>query len=120
MRKPGKVSKKTPSPQSFRRLVYEQYRRKGRVLPWRTTRDPYAILVSELMLQQTQVDRVIPKYSAWMKRFPTVEILAKGSTREVIALWQGLGYNRRALYLHRTAQIIVREYAGTFPHDTKT
>jgi A/G-specific adenine glycosylase len=78
----------------------------GRDLPWRRTRDPYAILVSEVMLQQTQVERVVPRYLAWLERWPTVEALAAASPAEVIREWQGLGYNRRGLNLHRAAQQI--------------
>jgi A/G-specific adenine glycosylase len=77
--------------------------RNGRDLPWRRTRDPYAILVSEVMLQQTQVDRVVPRYERWIERWPGVEPLAAASPAEVIVEWQGLGYNRRALALHRAA-----------------
>ena len=119
MRKPGKVSKKTPSPQSFRRLVYEQYRRKGRVLPWRATRDPYAILVSELMLQQTQVSRVLPKYEAFLKRLPTFEALAQAKFSDVLLLWQGLGYNRRAKALHALSRVVVAEHGGVLPKDER-
>ena len=79
------------------------YAEHGRDLPWRKTHDPYAILVSEVMLQQTQVDRVIPRYLAWLDRWPTVEALAAATTAEVIVAWQGLGYNRRAVNLHRAA-----------------
>ena len=75
----------------------------GRDLPWRRTRDPYAILVSEVMLQQTQVDRVVPRYLAWLERWPTVDALAAAPAADVIREWQGLGYYRRALNLHRTA-----------------
>ncbi len=90
------------------------YGANGRDLPWRRTRDPYAILVSEVMLQQTQVERVIPRYEAWLERWPTVEALAAASAREVITEWQGLGYNRRALSLHRAARQIA---AGGWPGD---
>lgn len=76
----------------------------GRDLPWRRTRDPYAVLVSEVMLQQTQVARVIPRYVGWMERWPTVESLAAAASGDVIRAWQGLGYNRRAVNLHRAAQ----------------
>src|SRR3954447_13164234 len=76
----------------------------GRDLPWRQTRDPYAILVSEVMLQQTQVERVVPRWQAWLERWPTVGALAAASASDVIVEWQGLGYNRRALNLHRAAQ----------------
>ena len=78
----------------------------GRDLPWRRTRDPYAILVSEVMLQQTQVERVVPRYLAWLERWPSVDALAHASAAEVIREWQGLGYNRRALNLHRSAKQI--------------
>jgi A/G-specific adenine glycosylase len=78
----------------------------ARDLPWRRTRDPYAILVSEVMLQQTQVERVLPRYLDWLDRWPTVNALADASPAEVIREWQGLGYNRRGLNLHRAAQVI--------------
>ncbi len=84
------------------------YSQNKRALPWRETRDPYAILVSEVMLQQTQVDRVIPRWHAWLERWPTVESLAAASPAEVIVEWQGLGYNRRAVSLHRTALEVER------------
>ena len=83
------------------RLLSEWFAANARDLPWRHTRDPYAILVSEVMLQQTQVDRVIPRYLAWLERWPTVESLAAATTGDVIREWQGLGYNRRAVNLHR-------------------
>ena len=82
------------------------YRRTKRDLPWRRTRDPYAILVSEIMLQQTQVERVVPRYLAWLARWPTTEDLASASAAEVIRAWQGLGYNRRAVALHSAATMI--------------
>jgi A/G-specific adenine glycosylase len=78
----------------------------GRELPWRRTRDPYAILVSEVMLQQTQVDRVAPRYVEWLQRWPTVGSLAQASAADVIRAWQGLGYNRRALNLYRAAKSV--------------
>jgi A/G-specific adenine glycosylase len=81
----------------------------GRDLPWRRTRDPYAILVSEVMLQQTQVARVVPRYLAFLQRWPTVEALGAAPPAEVIREWQGLGYNRRAVNLHRAAQKITTE-----------
>ena len=84
-------------------LLLSWYAQSGRDLPWRDTRDPYAILVSEVMLQQTQVDRVIPRYLAWLERWPTAAALAAASAGDVIRAWQGLGYNRRALALHRAA-----------------
>ncbi|MDQ3540996.1 MAG: A/G-specific adenine glycosylase [Chloroflexota bacterium] len=90
-----------------------------RDLPWRQTRDPYRILVSEVMLQQTQVDRVIPYYHEWLERFPNVEALAAAPTADVIRLWAGLGYNRRAVNLQRTAQAVV-EHGGAFPEDVES
>jgi A/G-specific adenine glycosylase len=82
------------------------FRDVGRNLPWRHTTNPYAILVSEVMLQQTQVDRVVPRYLAWLERWPTIEVLAASSVADVIAEWQGLGYNRRAVALHRAARMV--------------
>jgi A/G-specific adenine glycosylase len=81
----------------------------GRDLPWRRTRDPYAILVSEVMLQQTQVDRVVSRYEEWLARWPTVDALAAATTADVIRAWQGLGYNRRGLNLQRAARIVAAE-----------
>jgi len=81
----------------------------GRDLPWRKTRDPYAILVSEVMLQQTQVERVIPRWLGWLERWPHPAALAAASPAEVIREWQGLGYNRRAVNLHRAAQVVAEE-----------
>ena len=91
------------------RLLRQWFRANGRDLPWRKTRDPYAILVSEVMLQQTQVDRIVPRYLAWLERWPTVESLAAAARTEVIREWQGLGYNRRAVSLHRAAEQIASE-----------
>ncbi|HEY3541401.1 MAG TPA: A/G-specific adenine glycosylase [Gaiellaceae bacterium] len=84
--------------------LLEWYDANRRDLPWRRTRDPYAILVSEVMAQQTQVERVVPRWQRWLDRWPTVDALAAASAGDVIAEWQGLGYNRRALALHRAAQ----------------
>ncbi len=80
------------------------FEKSGRELPWRLTRDPYAILVSEVMLQQTQVDRVVPRYGRWLARWPTTDALAEATAGDVIVEWQGLGYNRRALALHKAAR----------------
>ncbi|HJQ73585.1 MAG TPA: hypothetical protein VJ814_01770 [Gaiellaceae bacterium] len=85
-------------------LLLAWFAEHGRDLPWRRTRDPYAILVSEVMSQQTQVERVVPRWRRWLERWPTVETLAAAPGGDVIAEWQGLGYNRRALALHRAAQ----------------
>ncbi len=104
------------TPVQFRRVVYSYYKREGRhTLPWRQTHDPYCVMVSELMLQQTQVPRVIPKYDAFLKRFPTVQSLARAELRAVLVLWQGLGYNRRAKHLHEAARAVVAQYSGVFP-----
>jgi len=85
-------------------LLLAWFRENGRDLPWRGTNDPYSILVSEVMAQQTQVDRVVPRWERWLERWPTVDALAAASPADVIREWQGLGYNRRALSLHRAAQ----------------
>jgi A/G-specific adenine glycosylase len=90
-------------------LLLAWFAQEGRDLPWRRTRDPYSILVSEVMLQQTQVDRVVPRYERWLDRWPTVEALAAASGAAVIVEWQGLGYNRRAVALHRAAKHVAAE-----------
>lgn len=100
---------------SFRKKIYAYYKNNKRILPWRKTSDPYKILVSEMMLQQTQASRVIPKYKEFISVFPTVQTLAYAPAKEVLKYWQGLGYNRRALYLHRTACSIEEKYYGKFP-----
>ena len=92
----------------MKRLLLAWFAERGRDLPWRRTRDPYAILVSEVMLQQTQASRVVPRWLAWLERWPTAEALAAASTGGVIREWQGLGYNRRALNLHRAARIVAQ------------
>jgi A/G-specific adenine glycosylase len=88
-----------------------------RDLPWRQSRDPYAILVAEVMLQQTQVDRVIPKWHAWLDRFPTLADLARASRADAIRAWQGLGYNLRAVRLHEIACVVVAKRHGTLPEN---
>jgi A/G-specific adenine glycosylase len=100
----------------FRAAVWDFYTLHGRhTLPWRQTTDPYHIVVSEMMLQQTQVARVIPKYVQFLKLFPTVRRLADAPLGEVLTAWQGLGYNRRAKFLKQTAEIIVYENNGVWP-----
>lgn len=89
----------------------------ARDLPWRHTRDPYRILVAEIMLQQTQVERVVPKYLAFLEAFPSLEALAAAPTGEVIRQWAGLGYNRRAVNLQRAARAIVEQHGGNFPRE---
>ena len=99
----------------FQAVVRQHYRDHGRDLPWRRTRDPYLILVSEFMLQQTQVARVTGKFELFIGLFPTIRSLAAGSTADVLRAWQGLGYNRRGLNLHRSARMVVAEYGGSVP-----
>ena len=91
------------------------YQQAGRDLPWRHSRDPYAIWISEIMLQQTQVSTVLPYYERWLKRFPQLEDLAAADQQSILKAWEGLGYYARARNLHRTAQIVVRDYQGNFP-----
>ena len=100
---------------AFRAALTGWFRREGRDLPWRQTRDPYAILVSEVMLQQTQVGTVIDYYRRWLERFPTPGTLAAAPEQEVLAAWQGLGYYSRARNLHKAAQALVRDHGGRFP-----
>ena len=102
---------------SFRQIVYAYYRKFGRRLPWRDTRNPYEILVSEFMLQQTQVPRVLPKYREFLDRWPDIESLASSEFRSILAAWQGLGYNRRAKALHESATKIVEAYSGRVPSE---
>jgi A/G-specific adenine glycosylase len=99
----------------FRRSLVRWYRRHGRDLPWRQTRDPYAILVSEFMLQQTQVATVIPYYHKWLRTFPDFASLARASENEVLRAWQGLGYYARARNLHATAKAVMDRHGGNFP-----
>lgn len=102
----------------LQRALLAWYARNGRAhLPWRTTRDPYQILVSEFMLQQTQVDRVLPKFTEFIKRFPSFRVLAENGAAEVVRSWQGLGYNSRAVRLHAIARIAVERYDGKLPSD---
>jgi len=106
----------TKKEQEFQTFVLDWYEKCGRHdLPWRANYDPYQVLVSELMLQQTQVVRVIPKYEAFLKQYPTVQKLATANLGDVIRMWQGLGYNRRAKFLLLCAQTITKDYNGTFP-----
>ena len=90
----------------MREALLDWYAERGRELPWRKTRDPYAILVSEVMLQQTQASRVVPRWLAWLERWPTAQALAAAATADVIREWQGLGYNRRAVSLQRAARVV--------------
>ena len=124
-RKPLKRSTQKAPPQisirgskvtKFHSVVFDWFAEHGRDLPWRRTQDPYAIALSEIMLQQTQVDRVIPKWCAFLDAFPTWNDLAHAKTSDVLRMWKGLGYNRRALMLHRLAQRVM-EIGGELPND---
>jgi len=99
----------------FRNLIYKNYRENTRILPWRKTRDPYRILVSEIMLQQTQVERVLRKYRLFVKTFPNFSSLAEASLKDILTVWRGLGYNRRAISLKNLAKTIVTNYGGKLP-----
>jgi A/G-specific adenine glycosylase len=100
---------------AFRQKVYRHYRQHGRDLPWRRTSDPYKILISEIMLQQTQVSRVIEKYEIFIRTFPNIESLVQAPLREILSVWQGLGYNRRALVLKRLADMVVTQFDSKIP-----
>jgi A/G-specific adenine glycosylase len=101
----------------FRAVVWEHFHANRRDMPWRDVDDPYAVLVSEVMLQQTQVARVMERYRDWLEAFPTPEALAAAPLSAVLERWQGLGYNRRAVALKRTAEHIVGRFGGTLPRD---
>ena len=100
---------------SFKRRLLRWFRSDGRDLPWRRTRDPYRVLVSEFMLQQTQVSRVSEFYPRFLERFPTIESLAQARPKHVREAWDGLGYYRRAVNLHRLARTVVEEHDGVIP-----
>jgi A/G-specific adenine glycosylase len=100
---------------AFQKKIYDHYEKHGRELPWRKTRDPYRILVSEIMLQQTQVERVVDKYPIFLAAFPGFFVLAKAPQKKLLTVWQGLGYNRRALALRALAQKVVAEHRGKLP-----
>ena len=102
---------------ALQRKLLSWYRRDGRAdLPWRVQRDPYYTVVSEYMLQQTQVDRVVPLFVAFIKAFPTIAALAGASTADVLRMWKGLGYNSRAVRLQAFARVVVRDFEGAIPH----
>ena len=106
--------------QAFRRRLLRWYDRHGRDLPWRTTADPYHILVSEVMLQQTQVDRVVPKYHEWLEKYPSLEALADAPEEHAVQTWYPLGYNIRPRRLHAIARESVARYGGELPADEGT
>src|SRR5918994_6513416 len=118
-----KVGPYIPTPpvrQRFRRRLLAWYQINGRDLPWRRTDDPYHILVSEVMLQQTQVDRVLPKYHEWLRKYPSLEALASAPIRDVTRAWKPLGYNIRPRRLHAIARESVARYGGELPSDHET
>ncbi len=102
---------------NFQKTVWKFYKKSGRSFPWRETQNPYHILVSEIMLQQTQAPRVVAYYNAWIKRFPGFASLAKAPFSQIYPLWQGLGYNRRALALQKLAKEVIEKYRGELPTD---
>jgi len=108
-----------PSVAKFQKIIKDYYKAHGRHFPWRTTTDPYKILVSEIMLQQTQAPRVVEKYNSFLARFPSLNSLAKARTTSVLKEWQGLGYNRRGLALKKAAEIIVKNFRGKIPSSTQ-
>lgn len=99
----------------FRKTIYDHHHEYTRIFPWRNTIDPYLILVSEFMLQQTQTKRVLSYYDHFTMQFPNFQTLAGAQLKDVLVLWQGLGYNQRAIHLRLTAQIVVSEYSGILP-----
>jgi A/G-specific adenine glycosylase len=101
----------------FKKIIWSHYRQHGRTFDWRHADDPYCVFISEVMLQQTQTARVAYKYAEFMTRFPTLNSLASASLKDVLNAWQGLGYNRRGMYLHNAAQEIVQNYNGIIPND---
>jgi A/G-specific adenine glycosylase len=109
-----------PDRRRFRQRLLTWYRRHGRDLPWRKTDDPYHILVSEIMLQQTQVDRVLPKYHEWLTKYPSMEVLATAPEQDVTATWYPLGYNIRPRRLQSIARESVAKYGGQLPRDAET
>ena len=102
---------------SFQKLIFRHYHEHQRPMPWRRTRDPYRILISEVMLQQTQVERVLSKYREFIRAFPDFSRLAKAELSEVLKVWQGMGYNRRGIALKRLAEIVMQEHKGKLPSD---
>lgn len=105
-----------PDIPEFQQSILSWYRENRRSFPWRETTDPYRILVSEIMLQQTQTDRVFPKYTAFLEAFPTARSLAEAPLADILEKWSGLGYNRRARFLQQACQAVVNENGGVFPH----
>lgn len=101
----------------FKKIVWDYYAAQGRIFDWRHVDDPYKVFISEVMLQQTQTVRVAQKYPLFLAQFPDFKTLAQASLKDVLMAWQGLGYNRRGMFLHRAAQIIMNEHTGLLPED---
>lgn len=101
----------------FKKIIWSFYRENRREMPWRNAPDPYKILVSEIMLQQTQVSRVLKKYPEFIRAFPTAKALAKAPLKRILSVWRGMGYNRRAIALKKIADKIMKEYSGVVPND---
>ena len=112
------LSKKEVS--NFQKIIWGYYKEHRRKFPWRNLSDSYHVFISEMMLQQTQVSRVCVKYSPFIKQFPNARVLARAPFSAVLSAWSGLGYNRRAQFLHETAKIIVKKYGGKFPRDIES
>ena len=104
----------------FRQIIYQHYAEHRREMPWRVSRDPYHILVSEIMLQQTQVGRVLAKYELFISTFPDFDSVCKAPLQEILGVWQGLGYNRRAIALQKICRLVVTEYGGVLPSSAET
>src|SRR6266850_413244 len=107
-----------PTP-SFTKDILAWYKKNARNLPWRRTWDPYKIWISEVMLQQTTVNAVIPYYDRWLKEFPTIQDVAHAPIQKILKIWQGLGYYQRAKNLHKSAKIICERHRGRIPEDPK-
>lgn len=104
---------------TFQNIIWDYYRKNKRILPWRKTKNPYHIFVSEVMLQQTQVSHILQKYPELLKVFPTFKLLAQAKLENLLRVWKGIGYNRRALFLKQSAEIVMTTYKGTLPSDPK-
>jgi A/G-specific adenine glycosylase len=111
------IEVKNKEPSLFARRILAWYANHARVLPWREMQNPYATWISEVMLQQTRVETVIPYFTRWMQRFSDIRALAEASLQEVLATWEGLGYYGRARNLHLAAQVVIHQYGGQLPHD---
>ncbi len=114
-----KTSGDDPGSAEFSDLILNWYARQGRKLPWRGSLNPYSVWVSEIMLQQTRVETVIPYFERWMERFPSIAVLASASEQAVLAVWEGLGYYSRARNLHKAARIVMDEFGGELPDDLR-